>query len=102
MERAYSVLSLYVLIEPISKIATGILTGMGKRGIASVFTLLGYWAVGIPLTVANVLDFEAGIFSIWLGATLSINFILLFAFLIISTSNLVDLATLARERRLAS
>ncbi len=54
---AYTMLNVYIFIEPISKIMTGLITGIGRQGIASIFTLLGYWALGIPLTIIYVFHY---------------------------------------------
>jgi Na+-driven multidrug efflux pump len=55
-------LTIFILIEPISKIITGIITGLGRQGIASIFTLVAYWVLGIPLTLIYVFDLNGGIF----------------------------------------
>ena len=66
-------------MEPLSKVVTGIITGLGKQGLASVVTLIGYWFIGIPITIGYVKweDTES-LKGIWLGATASIIFILVF------------------------
>jgi Na+-driven multidrug efflux pump len=79
---------------------TGFITGIGRQGIASVFTLLGYWAIGIPLTLFLVFYSEMGIFGIWCGATLSITFILISCYVILVKSDFSVLAMKAQERRL--
>ena len=76
---SFPILTFYVFIEPLSKVITGVITGLGKQGTASVVTLIGYWLVGIPLTIFYIWVHygEESIFGIWLGASISLVFILL-------------------------
>ena len=84
MSNAYGILSLYVLMEPLSKVIIGVITGLGKQGMASLVTLLGYWAFGIPLTIAYVKYHDSqSLFGIWLGANASQIFILMFQYMIV-------------------
>jgi len=92
-------LTIFILIEPISKIMTGIITGLGRQGIASIFTLVAYWAVGIPLTLIYVFELNGGIFAIWLGATLSIVFILFASYIIMIKTDFQEQAELSQARR---
>ena len=78
VEQGYEILTFYVFIEPLSKIMNGIVTGLGKQGLASIFTLIGYWCVGIPMTLTYIYFHGGGIFGIWLGASVSIIFIFIF------------------------
>lgn len=93
-------LTCYVVIEPISKIMTGIVTGLGKQGLASIFTLLGYWGFGIPLTLLYIYFHDGGIFGIWLGATASIIFIFIFQYLIVYGTDYERIVYQAELRRL--
>lgn len=90
--QAYNMLTIYLLLEPLSKILTGIITGLGRQGIASVFSLLSYWALGIPLTVIYVFDLNGGLRGIWLGATLSITLILIAMLGLLQTSDFESIA----------
>ena len=92
-------LTVYLMVEPLSKLITCIITGLGRQGLASIFTLIAYWVVGIPLTLFYVFELSGGIFAIWLGATLSITFILISSYLIMINTDFGMLAAKAHERR---
>ncbi len=94
------VLTLYILIEPLSKIMTGIITGLGKQGIASIFTLIAYWVIGIPFTLFYVFEFQGKFYAIWLGATLSILFIFICSYVIMMRTDFKDLCEKAYKRRI--
>ena len=87
VDRSFDMLTCYVVIEPISKIMTGIVNGLGKQGLASVFTLIGYWVVGIPLTLVYVYLHDGGLFGIWLGATVSLIFIFICQYFIVHSTD---------------
>jgi len=61
---------------------TGIITGLGKQGVASIFTIIAYWVIGIPFTLFYVFEFQGKFYGIWLGATVSILFIFICSYLI--------------------
>ncbi|TNV79669.1 hypothetical protein FGO68_gene6084 [Halteria grandinella] len=97
--QSYHMLTAYLLVEPMSKIMTGIVTGLGKQGVASIFTLIGYWVIGIPLTLISVFNYQGGLYGIWLGASVSILFIFSACYVMMKRSNYELLAKQARERR---
>ena len=100
VREAYLVVTLYILIEPLSKIMTGIITGLGKQGIASVFTLIAYWVIGIPFSLLYVFEFEGKFYAIWLGATISIVFIFICSYVIMLRTDFTHLCEEAYKRRI--
>ena len=98
---SFPILTFYVFIEPLSKVITGVITGLGKQATASVVTLIGYWVVGIPLTIFYIwLHYgEESIFGIWLGASVSLVFILLFQYWIVHGTNYQQIVLEANLRR---
>ena len=86
---SFTILTFYVFIEPLSKVITGVITGLGKQGNASVVTLIGYWVIGIPLTILYIClhHREESIFGIWLGASVSLVFILMLQHWIVHGTN---------------
>ncbi len=98
---SFPILTFYVFIEPLSKVITGVITGLGKQATASVVTLIGYWVVGIPLTIFYIwLHYgEESIFGIWLGASVSLVFILLFQYWIVHGTNYQQIVLEADLRR---
>ena len=47
---------------------------MGKQGVASIGTVIGYWLIGIPFALLAVFKLEWGIVGLWLGPSLGILF----------------------------
>ncbi|TNV80766.1 hypothetical protein FGO68_gene5312 [Halteria grandinella] len=101
VEKAYGILVFYVFAEPLSKVITGIITGLGKQGQASIFTLIGYWVVGIPISITFILYHgDSALFGIWLGASVSIVFIFIFQYFIIQGTDYNEIVKEAELRRL--
>ena len=62
----------YVLIDCIQCVGQGMIRGLGKQGAASIGTVIGYWVIGIPISLLAVFKFDWGIVGLWLGATIGI------------------------------
>jgi len=100
VSEAYGILSLYVLMEPLSKVIIGVITGLGKQGTASLVTLLGYWVFGIPMTIAYVKwHGNRSLFGIWLGANASQIFILMFQYMIVHGADYEEITREVEMRR---
>jgi MATE family multidrug resistance protein len=55
-------------------VGQGIIRGLGKQGKASIGTVLGYWVIGIPISLLCVFIFEWGMAGLWTGPVLAILF----------------------------
>ncbi len=64
----------YVVIDCVQCVGQGMIRGLGKQGAASIGTVIGYWVIGIPISLLCVFKFDWGIVGLWLGPTLGIFF----------------------------
>ena len=62
--------------------------------------MVGFWIVGIPSACVLVFWFDAGIFGLWLGMSSSLLFVGIFYFIIISRSDLKEIAYKAYLRKI--
>ena len=62
----------------------GVIRGLGKQGLASVITCIGYWVIGIPLSLVCVIVYDMGMNGLWVGPTIAtfFNFSFYFMFII--------------------
>jgi len=73
--------------------------GLGKQGMASVGTVIGYWVIGIPFSLLAVFKLEWGIVGLWLGPTIAILFNFCYYFLMVVRTDWQKVADLAQARR---
>lgn len=72
--------------------------GLGKQGMASVISIIGYWILGIPLSLIAVFSLDLGIAGLWIGPTVAIVFNFTFITLFIMKTNWGRVAKEARKR----
>jgi Na+-driven multidrug efflux pump len=73
----------YVLVDCIQCVGQGIIRGLGKQGKASIGTVVGYWGIGIPLSLIGVFGLKWGMAGLWLGPVFAISFNFCFYFSLI-------------------
>ena len=61
-----------VVFEFFARSCQGIIQGLGKQALGSLYTLFGYWIVGIPFSMVSVSYFNGGILSVWLGPLIAL------------------------------
>lgn len=40
---------------------------MGRQGKGSMFTIIGFWVIGVPTCLVQVFYFKSGIEALWFG-----------------------------------
>ena len=80
---AMVILSVFVFFDCMQSIGVGMIRGLGKQGIASVATVVGYWVIGIPLSLVCVFYYNLGIVGLWYGPTTAIIFNFLIYYIIV-------------------
>ena len=85
--KAYNVISIFVFFDCTQGVGQGIIRGLGKQGIASSVTIIGYWVIGIPMSLLAVFYYDAGIVGLWTGPTAAIVFNFIFYYVIIVRVN---------------
>ena len=78
----------------------GIIRGLGKQGVASIGTVIGYWVIGIPISLLAVFVFDWSIVGLWLGPTLAIAFNFFFYYGTVIRADWQAIADGVQERRL--
>jgi Na+-driven multidrug efflux pump len=73
----------YVLVDCVQCVGQGIIRGLGKQGKASIGTVVGYWVIGIPLSLIGVFGLKWGMAGLWLGPVFAISFNFCFYFSLI-------------------
>ncbi|TNV79517.1 hypothetical protein FGO68_gene531 [Halteria grandinella] len=96
---AYPVMLCYVLFDCVQCVGSGIIRGLGKQGRSSIGTVIGYWAIGMPIACINVFYLDMGIVGLWLGPTTAIAFNFCFYFTIVMRTDWQTVADAVAERR---
>ena len=65
---------------------------LGKQGIASIATVVGYWIIGIPLSILCVFGWDLGIQGLWYGPSAAVTFNYFLYFFIVMKSNWNEIA----------
>lgn len=76
----YPLVMIYVIFDCVQCVGQGIIRGLGKQGKASIGTVVGYWVIGIPLSLIGVFWLKWGMAGLWLGPVFAIAFNFLFYF----------------------
>ena len=90
---------IYVFIDCVQCVGQGMIRGLGKQGVASIGTVIGYWVIGIPLSLLAVFKFDWGIVGLWLGPSIAILFNFCYYFLMITRTDWQKVADEAIARR---
>lgn len=52
----------------------GTISGVGRQAKGSIFTLIGYWVIGIPIGAVQIFYLNYGIQALWFGPTMALMF----------------------------
>jgi Na+-driven multidrug efflux pump len=99
LNQAFPVMIIYCFIDCVQCIGQGIIRGLGQQLKASVGTVIGYWVIGIPVSLLTVFNFKWGISGLWMGPTLGIAFNFFFYYYLVLKTDWQKIATAAKERR---
>ena len=65
------ILLIYIFFDTIHGVQSGIIRGLGLQIYGSVYTLICYYALGMPLALVLCFKHEMGISGLWLGFTIA-------------------------------
>lgn len=66
--------SLFQLSDGVQCVSLGILRGINDTKIPTVFTVIAYWVIGIPIGWVLAKYFNLGLYGIWFGLSLGLTF----------------------------
>lgn len=65
------VLLIYIWWDTIHGVQSGIIRGLGRQGLGSIYTLFCYYILGMPLALVLCFKAEMGIAGLWLGFSIA-------------------------------
>ncbi|CDW89421.1 na+-driven multidrug efflux pump [Stylonychia lemnae] len=72
--QVFPILQVYVLIDSLQGMGIGLITGIGRQAKASIFTMTGFWGIGVPTAIILSFSFKLNLIGLWIGALVSISF----------------------------
>jgi MATE family multidrug resistance protein len=66
--------ALFQLSDGVQCVSLGILRGINDTKIPTVFTIIAYWVIGIPIGWVLAKYFNLGLYGIWFGLSLGLTF----------------------------
>jgi len=64
----------YVLMDCLQMVGQGLINGIGKQATASLFTLTGFWFLGVPTAYVLFVVLNMGMSGLWTGPILALTF----------------------------
>lgn len=52
----------------------GLIMGIGRQAKASIFTIIGYWVFGVPISAVLGFTYELDVLGLWLGSLFAVIF----------------------------
>ena len=71
IESTLSVLMIYIWFDTIHGVQSGIIRGLGLQTYGSIYTLVCYYLIGLPLALHFAFDKKMGIRGLWLGYSIA-------------------------------
>lgn len=65
------VLLVYIFFDTLHGVQSGIIRGLGRQIYGSVYTLICYWIIGLPLALVFAFRSMMGVKGLWLGFTMA-------------------------------
>ena len=96
---AYFMFSAFIFIDCLQGVIQGLLRGLGKQGTGGLFTFIGYWIIGIPVSLYCVFSLDGGLSGLWTGITVGCIFNTVSYYAIVYTNDLEKIALEADKRR---
>ena len=87
-----NILILYVFFDTIHGVQSGIIRGLGLQVIGSIYTLICYWVIGLPLALYFAFGLDKGVYGLWLGFSIACIILDLGFLMIIECPNWTKLA----------
>ena len=77
-----NILILYIFFDTIHGVQSGIIRGLGLQAYGSIYTLICYYIIGMPLALWLAFSKQMGVYGLWLGFSIA-TIILDLGFLVI-------------------
>lgn len=68
-------------------ICAAVFRGQGRQNIGSIFSIIAYYAIGIPLEIYFGFTLGLQLFGLWIGLALAVNFLSVAEFILVYKSN---------------
>lgn len=65
------VLLIYIWFDTIHGVQSGIIRGLGRQVYGSIYTLVCYYFIGMPLALVLAFNYKMGIAGLWLGFSIA-------------------------------
>eukprot|EP00347_Sterkiella_histriomuscorum_P016534 403352823 len=72
VSQIYRVLSFYVLFDAMAGMGNGLIIGIGRQAKASIFTIMSFWIIGVPLSAILAFSFDMQLQGLWLGSLVGV------------------------------
>jgi len=64
------VLLVYIFFDTIHGVQSGIIRGLGRQSYGSIYTMICYYVLGLPIAAVFAFKLDMSIKGLWLGMTL--------------------------------
>ena len=71
VKRTMWVVLLYIWFDTIHGVQSGIIRGLNRQAYGSIYTLICYYILGMPLALVFAFTMKMGIMGLWLGFTIA-------------------------------
>ena len=82
-----NVLSVYLILDAVHGVNTGIVRALGKQFNASIVTIVCYYIIGMPLALVFGFTLEMGLVGFWLGFIIAMFLLDVVMTVVIATSD---------------
>ena len=66
-----NILILYIFFDTIHGVQSGIIRGLGLQAYGSIYTLICYYIIGMPLALWLAFSKQMGVYGLWLGFSIA-------------------------------
>lgn len=73
IKEVIDIMSIYMMLDTIHGVNTGIVRGLGKQLLASIATIVCYYAFGLPLALCLGFKKDLAIRGFWIGFTFALS-----------------------------
>lgn len=92
------VLLVYIWFDTIHGVQSGIIRGLGRQAYGSVFTLICYYLIGLPMALYFAFYVKMGVKGLWLGFTIACIILDIGFWMIINCPDWYLISTQMREK----
>ena len=74
VERVFFILEVYVLFDAMNGMGIGLIMGIGAQAKASIYTICGFWLLGVPTSTILSFVFDLDLIGLWSGSLVAVTF----------------------------